>query len=102
MGRRSTLGQPYTYMSKFSYPTDISLSNNHHGYNSWGIWRDHRNLSPSAASMKKQKNIKSFSIILMIAAFIVVLAVISVACLAFYFSTLKSDMDDCEFFFLYI
>lgn len=84
-------------MSKYSYPTDVSLSS-HYDYSSWGIWRDSRNLSPSAYS-KKQKNIKSFSIILMTAAFIVVLAVLSVAGLAFYFSTFKSDVDDCEFWF---
>lgn len=93
MGRRSTLG-PYTHMSKYSYPTDISMSS-HNGYNSWGIWRDTRNISPSAFN-KKRRNIKSCSIILMTAAFIVVLAVLSVAGLAFYFSTFKSDIDDCK------
>lgn len=41
---------------------------------------------------------KSFTIILMTAAFIVVLAVLSVAALAFYFSTFKSD--DCKCLFI--
>lgn len=114
MGRRSTISPPYTYMSKYSYGTDASGQygsggggGGGGGYNSWGFWGrngggmgllpDHRNLSPSASYQKKQKNIKSFSIILMIAAFIVILAVLSVAGLAFYFSTMKSDVDDCEY-----
>uniref|UniRef100_A0A182K7I4 SEA domain-containing protein n=1 Tax=Anopheles christyi TaxID=43041 RepID=A0A182K7I4_9DIPT len=88
-------------MSKYSYPTDVSLSS-HYGYTSWGLWRDSRNLSSSLYA-KKQKNIKSFSIILMSAAFIVVLAVLCVAGLAFYFSTFKADLSetilafDCTF-----
>uniref|UniRef100_A0A182JID0 Uncharacterized protein n=1 Tax=Anopheles atroparvus TaxID=41427 RepID=A0A182JID0_ANOAO len=92
LGRRSTLVGPYTHMSKYSYPTDVSLSS-HYGYTSWGLWRDSRNLSSSLYA-KKQKNIKSFSILLMSAAFIVVLAVLCVAGLAFYFSTFKTDLTD--------
>ncbi|XP_059616271.1 mucin-2 [Phlebotomus argentipes] len=93
MGRRSTLN-PYTHMTnKYSYPTDHSLSS-HYGYNSWGLWRDSANLSLSALSSTKKRGVKSFSIILMTAAFIVVLAVLSVAGLAFYFSTFRSEMDD--------
>ncbi|XP_052898113.1 uncharacterized protein LOC128304910 [Anopheles moucheti] len=101
LGRRSTLVGPYTHMSKYSYPTDVSLSS-HYGYTSWGLWRDSRNLSSSLYA-KKQKNIKSFSILLMSAAFIVVLAVLCVAGLAFYFSTFKADLSetilafDCTF-----
>uniref|UniRef100_A0A182QND1 SEA domain-containing protein n=1 Tax=Anopheles farauti TaxID=69004 RepID=A0A182QND1_9DIPT len=101
LGRRSTLVGPYTHMSKYSYPTDVSLSS-HYGYTSWGLWRDSRNLSSSLYA-KKQKNIKSFSILLMSAAFIVVLAVLCVAGLAFYFSTFKTDLSetilafDCTF-----
>ncbi|XP_052864128.1 mucin-5AC [Anopheles cruzii] len=101
LGRRSTLVGPYTHMSKYSYPTDVSVSS-HYGYTSWGLWRDSRNLS-SALYAKKQKNIKSFSILLMSAAFIVVLAVLCVAGLAFYFSTFKTDLSgsilafDCTF-----
>lgn len=98
MGRRSTL-LPYTstHMSKYSYPTDMSLSStSHYGYTSWGLWRDSRNISPSIYSHKKRRNIKSFSILLMSAAFIVVLAVLAVAGLAFYFSTFKSDQNDCK------
>ena len=93
MSRRSNGFGPYTHMSKYNYP-DASLSS-HYGYTSWGLWTDRRNLSPSIYS-KKRINIKSFSILLMSAAFIVVLAVLSVAGLAFYFSTLKSDPIDCE------
>ncbi|XP_050095677.1 uncharacterized protein LOC126577783 [Anopheles aquasalis] len=101
LGRRSTLVGPYTHMSKYSYPTDVSVSS-HYGYTSWGLWRDSRNLSSSLYA-KKQKNIKSFSILLMSAAFIVVLAVLCVAGLAFYFSTFKTDLSesilafDCTF-----
>lgn len=97
MGRRSTIFGPYsqTHMNKYSYPTDVSLSS-HYGYTSWGLWRDTRNLSPSIYS-KKRINIRSFSILLMSAAFIVVLAVLSVAALAFYFSTFKSDPSECKF-----
>uniref|UniRef100_A0A182LSG0 SEA domain-containing protein n=1 Tax=Anopheles culicifacies TaxID=139723 RepID=A0A182LSG0_9DIPT len=101
LGRRSTMVGPYTHMSKYSYPTDVSLSS-HYGYTSWGLWRDSRNLSSSLYA-KKQKNIKSFSILLMSAAFIVVLAVLCVAGLAFYFSTFKTDLSetilafDCTF-----
>lgn len=99
MGRRSTLN-PYTHMTnKYSYPTDHSLSSHYGGYNSWGLWRDSANLSLSALSSTKKRGVKSFSIILMTAAFIVVLAVLSVAGLAFYFSTFRSEMDDCEYFF---
>uniref|UniRef100_A0A1B0CYJ1 Uncharacterized protein n=1 Tax=Phlebotomus papatasi TaxID=29031 RepID=A0A1B0CYJ1_PHLPP len=94
MGRRSTLN-PYTHMTnKYSYPTDHSLSSHYGGYNSWGLWRDSANLSLSALSSTKKRGVKSFSIILMTAAFIVVLAVLSVAGLAFYFSTFRSEMDD--------
>uniref|UniRef100_A0A1B0CC96 SEA domain-containing protein n=1 Tax=Lutzomyia longipalpis TaxID=7200 RepID=A0A1B0CC96_LUTLO len=94
MGRRSTLN-PYTHMTnKYSYPTDHSLSSHYGGYNSWGLWRDSANLSLSALSSTKKRGVRSFSIILMTAAFIVVLAVLSVAGLAFYFSTFRSEMDD--------
>ncbi|XP_062706183.1 mucin-5AC [Aedes albopictus] len=107
LGRRSTLmgmagvvggggggggGAPYTHMSKYSYPTDVSLSS-HYGYTSWGLWRDTRNLSSSMYG-KKQKNFRSVSILLMSAAFIVVLAVLCVAALAFYFSAFKADLSD--------
>lgn len=97
MGRQSQVFGPYTQspMGKYAYPTDVSLSS-HYGYTSWGLWRDTRNLSPSIYS-KKRINIRSFSILLMSAAFIVVLAVISVAALAFYFSTFKSDSNDCKY-----
>lgn len=61
------------------------------------MWRDSRNLTPSSTySSKSRSSIKSFTIILMTAAFIVILAVLSVAALAFYFSTFKSD--DCKIF----
>lgn len=59
------------------------------------MWRDSRNLTPSSTySSKSRSSLKSFTIILMTAAFIVILAVLSVAALAFYFSTFKSD--DCK------
>jgi hypothetical protein len=96
MGRRSTLVGPYQHMNKYSYPTDHSLSS-HYGYTSWGLWRDSRNLAPSVNSNNKHRSVKSFTVLLMSAAFIVILAVISVAGLAFYFSTFKSDATDCEY-----
>ncbi|XP_053692046.1 mucin-5AC [Sabethes cyaneus] len=107
MGRRSTLmgggggGAPYTHMSKYSYPTDMSLSS-HYGYTSWGLWRDNRNLSSSMYG-KKQKNFRSVSVLLLSAAFIVVLAILCVVGLAFYLSAFKSDLSesilvfDCTF-----
>lgn len=97
MSRRSLFGA-YSHqpnMSKYSYPSDVSLSS-HYGYTSWGLWRDTGHLSPSVYS-KKRINIRSFSILIMSAAFIVLLAVLSVAGLAFYFSTFKSDPAECKF-----
>ncbi|XP_063697492.1 mucin-2 [Culicoides brevitarsis] len=99
---------PSSVYNKYSYATDLSLSSNsHYGYTSWGLWRggaggpgtDSRNISPSIyshhnGSKKRRRNIKSFSILLMSAAMIVVLAVLAVAGLAFYFSTFKSDPTD--------
>lgn len=102
IGRHSTIG-PYSHLStKYPYHVSNSNSNNdfshtsQYGYNSWGMWRDSRNLTPSStySSKSRRTSIKSFTIILMTAAFIVVLAVLSVAALAFYFSTFKSD--DCK------
>lgn len=96
MSRRSLFGA-YSHqpnMSKYSYPSDVSLSS-HYGYTSWGLWRDTGHLSPSIYS-KKRINIRSFSILIMSAAFIVLLAVLSVAALAFYFSTFKSDSTECK------
>lgn len=89
-------------MSKYSYATDHSIGSHYGGlgggYNGgWGLWRDTGNLSPTMMSVSKKRSIKSFSIILMTAAFIVVLAVLSVAGLAFYFSTFRNDMDNCEY-----
>lgn len=104
IGRHSTIG-PYSHLST-KYPYHVSNSNTNsnndfshtsqYGYNSWGMWRDSRNLTPSStySSKSRRTSIKSFTIILMTAAFIVVLAVLSVAALAFYFSTFKSD--DCK------
>uniref|UniRef100_A0A336L367 CSON003106 protein n=1 Tax=Culicoides sonorensis TaxID=179676 RepID=A0A336L367_CULSO len=101
---------PSSAYNKYSYATDLSLSSNsHYGYTSWGLWRggtgtgiggtDSRNISPSIYShhnsgKKRRRNIKSFSILLMSAAMIVVLAVLAVAGLAFYFSTFRSDQSD--------
>jgi len=100
MSRRSLFGGYSSHqqpnISKYSYPSDVSLSS-HYGYTSWGLWRgDTGNLSPSIYS-KKRINIRSFSILIMSAAFIVLLAVLSVAGLAFYFSTFKSDPAECKF-----
>ncbi|XP_070497384.1 serine-rich adhesin for platelets [Chironomus tepperi] len=106
MSRRSLFGSHYSHQPniskyKYSYPSDVSLSS-HYGYTSWGLWRDTGHLSPSVYS-KKRINIRSFSILIMSAAFIVLLAVLSVAGLAFYFSTFKSDSTesmlvfDCSF-----
>lgn len=97
MSRRSLFGvyshQPN--MSKYSYPSDVSLSSHYNGYTSWGLWREPGHLSPSIYS-KRRINIRSFSILIMSAAFIVLLAVLSIAGLAFYFSTFKSDSIDCK------
>lgn len=99
MSRRSLFGSHYSHQPniskyKYSYPSDVSLSS-HYGYTSWGLWRDTGHLSPSVYS-KKRINIRSFSILIMSAAFIVLLAVLSVAGLAFYFSTFKSDSTECK------
>lgn len=98
IGRHSTIG-PYSHLTGNPYPgtngcNDFSYTSQY-GYNSWGMWRDSRNLTPSSTySSKSRSSLKSFTIILMTAAFIVILAVLSVAALAFYFSTFKSD--DCK------
>lgn len=116
MGGRSTTLLPAPSSvgyNKYSYATDLSLSSNsHYGYTSWGLYHhrngsgpgtDSRNISPSIYSHKKRRrNIKSFSILLMSAAMIVVLAVLAVAGLAFYFSTFKSDQNDCKFLHSYM
>lgn len=93
--------------SKYSsYGTEQSAVGSHYGggasqYNGgWGLWRDTGNLSPTTmSSTTKRRSIKSFSIILMTAAFIVVLAVLSVAGLAFYFSTFRNEADNCKWGF---
>lgn len=96
IGRHSTIG-PYSHLSGNPYTAngcnnDFNYTNQYGAYNSWGMWRDSRNLTPSSTySSKSRSSIKSFTIILMTAAFIVILAVLSVAALAFYFSTFKSD-----------
>lgn len=111
LGRCST--GPYSHLNKFPYHSDVSAASQY-GYNSWGVWKDSRNLTPSlsySSSKHNQpngsngsiggtghhkKSVKSFTILLMTAAFIVMLAVLSVAGLAFYFSTFKSDLSDCK------
>ncbi|XP_068158555.1 mucin-2 [Drosophila tropicalis] len=96
LGRRSQLGAYYHMNKQPTHTNDHSL-NGQYGYNTWGIWRDGRNIAPSAFSTKThtqcQKN-RSFSIILTTAAFIVLLAVISIAGLAFYFSSIKATLED--------
>ncbi|EDV38948.1 uncharacterized protein Dana_GF25057 [Drosophila ananassae] len=96
IGRRSQLGAYYHMNKQPSYTNEHSL-NSQYGYNTWGIWRDGRNIAPSTFSAKTHtqypKN-RSFSIILTTAAFIVLLAVISIAGLAFYFSSIKSTLED--------
>ncbi|XP_055377329.1 uncharacterized protein LOC129609442 [Condylostylus longicornis] len=89
-GYRSALNA--AEMSKYPYFNDLS-SPNQYGYNNWGIWRE-QSLAPSVYSSKSRHEVKSFSIILSTAAFIVILAVISVAGLAFYFGTFKSNLDE--------
>ena len=90
----------YSHLNKFPFNSDTS--NSQYGYNSWGVWKDPRNLTPSLSYSSKnngknsRKSIKSFTILLMTAAFIVMLAVLSVAGLAFYFSTFKADTNDCK------
>lgn len=96
IGRHSTIG-PYSHLTGNQYAGTSGCNNDfsytsQYGYNSWGMWRDSRNLTPSSTySSKSRSSLKSFTIILMTAAFIVILAVLSVAALAFYFSTFKSD-----------
>ncbi|EDW68681.1 mucin-2 isoform X2 [Drosophila virilis] len=96
LGRRSQLGAYYHMNKQPSYTNEHSL-NSQYGYNTWGIWRDGRNIAPSTFSTKTHahypKN-RSFSIILTTAAFIVLLAVISIAGLAFYFSSIKATLED--------
>ncbi|XP_064541573.1 mucin-2 [Drosophila montana] len=96
LGRRSQLGAYYHMNKQPSYTNDHSI-NSQYGYNTWGIWRDGRNIAPSTFSTKTHahypKN-RSFSIILTTAAFIVLLAVISIAGLAFYFSSIKATLED--------
>ncbi|KAH8286951.1 hypothetical protein KR018_012273 [Drosophila ironensis] len=96
IGRRSQLGAYYHMNKQPSYTNEHSL-NSQYGYNTWGIWRDGRNIAPSTFSAKTHtqypKN-RSFSIILTTAAFIVLLAVISIAGLAFYFSSIKTTLED--------
>lgn len=101
MDRRShTLGPAYSHMtmSKYSMPNESNYNYNNYGYSTWGAWNDNKTLAPSLSSYNKQKSIKSFTMILMTAALIVVLAVISIAGLAFYFSSYRSDGNDCELF----
>uniref|UniRef100_A0A1A9W3Z0 SEA domain-containing protein n=1 Tax=Glossina brevipalpis TaxID=37001 RepID=A0A1A9W3Z0_9MUSC len=96
LGRRSTLGAYYHMNKQPSYTNDHSL-NSQYGYNTWGIWREARNLAPSTYSAKAYPNYqktKSFSIILTTAAFIVLLAVITIAALAFYFSSVKAGLEE--------
>ncbi|XP_017473762.1 PREDICTED: mucin-2 [Rhagoletis zephyria] len=79
-----------------SYTNEHSL-NSQYGYNAWGIWRDGRNIAPSTFSAKTHTHYqkpRSFSIILTTAVFIVLLAVISIAGLAFYFSSVKANLED--------
>lgn len=51
-------------------------------------------VSYSSAGDSQKTRVKSFTILLMTAAFIVMLAVLSVAGLAFYFSTFKSEFSE--------
>ncbi|XP_030375642.1 mucin-5AC [Scaptodrosophila lebanonensis] len=96
LGRRSQLGAYYHMNKQPSYTNDHSIASQY-GYNTWGIWRDGRNIAPSTFSTKTHthypKN-RSFSIILTTAAFIVLLAVISIAGLAFYFSSIKATLEE--------
>lgn len=103
MGRRSTLGAYYHMNKQPSYTNEHSL-NSQYSYNAWGIWRDGRNIAPSTFSAKTHTHYqkpRSFSIILTSAVFIVLLAVISIAGLAFYFSSVKANMEDREWFAVY-
>ncbi|XP_049302708.1 mucin-2 [Bactrocera dorsalis] len=96
LGRRSTLGAYYHMNKQPSYTNEHSL-NSQYSYNAWGIWRDGRNIAPSTFSAKTHTHYqkpRSFSIILTTAVFIVLLAVISIAGLAFYFSSVKANMED--------
>ncbi|XP_054743335.1 mucin-2 [Anastrepha obliqua] len=93
LGRRSTLGAYYHMNKQPSYTNEHSQ----YGYNAWGIWRDGRNIAPSTFSAKTHTHYqkpRSFSIILTTAVFIVLLAVISIAGLAFYFSSVKANLED--------
>ncbi|XP_055903763.1 mucin-5AC [Eupeodes corollae] len=102
LGRRSTLGAYYHMNKQPSFTNEHSLGSQYGGagggaYSTWGMWRDGRNIAPSTFSAKPHHphtKTKSFSIILSTAAFIVLLAVISIAGLAFYFSSIKSNMED--------
>lgn len=69
-----------------------------YGYASWGLWRDTGHLASSPYS-KKRLNIKSFSILIAAAVFIVLLAILSIAAFAFYFNSLKTDSSEGSLIF---
>ncbi|XP_067621076.1 uncharacterized protein [Eurosta solidaginis] len=84
-------------MNKQPSFTNEHSVNSQYGYNAWGMWRDGRNIAPSTFSAKTHTHYqkpRSFSIILTTAVFIVLLAVISIAGLAFYFSSVKANLED--------
>ena len=96
IGRRSTLGAYYHMNKQPSYNNEHSINSQYGNYNAWGMWRDTRNIAPSTFSAKTYNHYqktRSFSIIITTAAFIVLLAVISIAGLAFYFSSIKANME---------
>lgn len=79
---------------------------NPYRYNGWGMMNDigSRKLAPSVSysssgDIPRKNRVKSFTILLLTAAFIVMLAVLSVAGLAFYFSTFKSEYSESECLF---
>ncbi|XP_037024669.1 cell wall protein DAN4 isoform X1 [Bradysia coprophila] len=97
---RNSLG-PFTQTScSVPYQNDASL-HSQYGYNSWGMWKDSRNLTPSStySSKSNRRSVRSFTILLMTAVFIVVIAIFGFAALAFYFSTYKADTNDSMMMF---
>lgn len=103
LGRRTNLGAYYHMSSAQQLPYNKSnehtLSGRYGINNTWNMWHDGRSMAPSVFSAKpyihRQKT-RSFSIILTTAAFIVLLAIICIAAFSFYFTSVKSGLEDCK------
>lgn len=92
------------HLNNFPLHVDVGEMGNPYRYNGWGMMNNDagsRKLAPSVSysssgEMPRKNRVKSFTILLLTAAFIVMVAVLSVAGLAFYFSTFKSEYSESE------